>query len=252
MRGSGRGSFSFTAVVADMGTKVPGYPPVAPSTPAVAVTWATLSGKPATFPPSAHTHAYGDLTGIPASFPPAVHTHAWADITGKPNLYAPSAHTHLWADITDKPTSFTPSAHSHAWGDITGKPTTFSPSAHTHLWADITDKPTTFPPSTHTHSYNDLTDKPSLTGRLVFLGNINVAETLLISLAVGMKRKTFALAGVAVGDILIAIPTAAPTTGCEVVNAYPASAGNVSIGYYTPLLGIGASYAMPIALFKVT
>lgn len=90
------------------------------------------------------------------------------------------------------------------------------------------------------------------TGRLVFIGNINVAETLLISLAVGMKRKTFSLAGVAATDVLIAIPTAAPTTGCEVVNAYPASVGNVSIGYYTPLLGIGASYAMPIAIYKVT
>jgi len=90
------------------------------------------------------------------------------------------------------------------------------------------------------------------TGRLVFLGNINVTETLLISLAVGMKRKTFPLAGVAATDILIAIPTAAPTTGCEVVNAYPASAGNVSIGYYTPLLGIGATYAIPLSVFKVT
>lgn len=197
-----------------MGTKVPGYPPIAPSTPAVAVTWANLSGKPATFPPSAHTH--------------------------------------LWADVTDKPSVFAPAAHAHAYADITGKPATFPPSAHTHLWADVTDKPATFPPSTHTHSYNDLTDKPSPTGRLVLLGNINVAETLLISLAVGMKRKTFPLAGVAATDILIAIPTAAPTTGCEVVNAYPASAGNVSIGYYTPLLGIGASYAMPIAIYKVT
>lgn len=159
-----------------MGTKVPGYPPLVATAPATTVTWSTLSGKPATFPPSSHTH----------------------------------------------------------------------------LWADITDKPTTFPPATHTHSYNDLTDKPSLAGRLVLLGTINVTETLLISLALGMKRKTFALSGVTATDTLLAIPTAAPTTGCEVVNAYPASAGNVSIGYYTPLLGIGATYAIPIAIFKVT
>jgi len=90
------------------------------------------------------------------------------------------------------------------------------------------------------------------TGRLVLLGTINVTETLLVSLALGMKRKTFALAGVTATDTLLAIPTAAPTTGCEVVNAYPASAGNVSIGYYTPLLGIGATYAIPVSIFKVT
>jgi len=90
------------------------------------------------------------------------------------------------------------------------------------------------------------------TGRLVLLGTINVTETLLISLALGMKRKTFALAGVTATDTLLAIPTAAPTTGCEVVNAYPASAGNVSIGYYTPLLGIGATYAIPLAVYRIT
>lgn len=197
-----------------MGTKVPGYPPITPSAPAVTVTWANLSGKPATFPPSAHTH--------------------------------------LWSDVTDKPSVFAPAAHTHAYADITGKPATFTPSAHTHPWADLTDKPTTFPPSTHTHSYNDLTDKPSLAGRLVLLGTINVTETLLVSLALGMKRKTFALAGVTATDTLLAIPTGAPTTGCEVVNAYPASAGNVSIGYYTPLLGIGATYAIPISVFRIT
>jgi len=90
------------------------------------------------------------------------------------------------------------------------------------------------------------------TGRLVLLGTINVTETLLISLALGMKRKTFPLAGVTATDTLLAIPTAAPTTGCEVVNAYPSSAGNVSIGYYTPLLGIGATYAIPTAIYRVT
>ena len=90
------------------------------------------------------------------------------------------------------------------------------------------------------------------TGRLVLLGTINVTETLLVSLALGMKRKTFALAGVAATDTLLAIPTAAPTTGCEVVNAYPASAGNVSIGYYTPLLGIGATYAIPVSVYRIT
>lgn len=122
-------------------------------------------------------------------------------------------------------------------------------------WSTLEGKPSTFPPSAHTHSYNDLTDKPTIpstTGRLTLVGTINVTETLLVSLAVGMKRKTFALSGVTTTDTLVAIPTAAPTSGCEVVNAYPASAGNVSIGYYTPLLGIGATYAIPIAVYRIT
>lgn len=43
----------------------------------------------------------------------------WASITGKPSTFAPSAHTHLWAEITDKPTTFAPSTHSHASTEIT-------------------------------------------------------------------------------------------------------------------------------------
>lgn len=84
-----------------------------------------------------------------------------------------------------------------------------------------------------------------------FIGNLNVTETLLVSLALGMKRKTFALAGVGASDKLIFAPTAAPTTGCEVINVYPAGAGQISVGYYTPALGIAATYSMPIAVYRL-
>jgi hypothetical protein len=104
---------------------------------------------------------WASITGKPTSFPPAAHTHNWTSITDKPTSFTPAAHSHLWADITDKPTSFAPSAHTHLWAHITDKPTTFAPSAHTHTWAEISDKPATFPPSAHAHSYNDLTDKPA-------------------------------------------------------------------------------------------
>lgn len=164
----------------------------------------------------------------------------WDTLPGKPISFTPAPHTHAWGDVTGKPTSFLPSAHTHAWGEITGKPSLYPPSAHTHLWADVTDKPSTYPPATHSHA-----------GLLTYLGDINVTETLLISLAVGMKRKTFPLAGVGATDKLQLAASGAPTTGCEAVNAYPASAGNVSIGYYTPLLGIGATYSIPVSVYRI-
>ena len=37
----------------------------------------------------------------------------WSGITGTPATFTPSAHTHLWDDITDKPSTFAPSEHSH-------------------------------------------------------------------------------------------------------------------------------------------
>jgi hypothetical protein len=76
----------------------------------------------------------------------------WTTLTNKPATFAPAAHTHLWADITDKPTTFTPATHSHTWDSVTGKPTTFTPATHSHTWSSITSKPSTFAPSSHSHS----------------------------------------------------------------------------------------------------
>lgn len=93
---------------------------------------------------------------------------------------------------------------------------------------------------------------PAGSPSLTFLGNLNVTDTALLSLSLGMKRKTFTLSGVTASDRLIFAPTAAPTTGCEVVNVYPAGNNQISVGYFTPALGIGASFSMPIAVYKVS
>jgi plastocyanin len=79
-------------------------------------------------------------------------TVSWSSLTGKPTTFSPAAHTHLWADLTDKPTTFSPSSHTHDWSQITGEPATFPPSTHSHSWSSITSKPTTFAPSSHSHS----------------------------------------------------------------------------------------------------
>ena len=94
---------------------------------------------------------------------------------------------------------------------------------------------------------------PPTTGRLVFIGNVTVAETLLISLSAGNKRMTLPLAGVATTDRLLLTPNGVPSTGCEAINAYPTTtAGQVSVGYSVPLLSIGATYSIPVSIYKVT
>lgn len=48
------------------------------------------------------------------------HTHSYASITGKPSTFTPSAHTHDWADLaTGVPAQFPPEAHGHSAADIT-------------------------------------------------------------------------------------------------------------------------------------
>lgn len=86
-------------------------------------TWGSITGKPSSFPPSAHkaSHATGGADAI-----------APADIGA-----ATSAHTHAYSDITGKPSSFTPSAHksTHATGGsdaITPADIGASATNHTH------------------------------------------------------------------------------------------------------------------------
>lgn len=84
-----------------------------------------------------------------------------------------------------------------------------------------------------------------------FIGNVIVTETLLVSLALGTKRMTRPLSGVGASDKLLAVPNGVPTAGCEVLNAYPAGANQVSVGYYTPALGIAATYTIPVSIYRM-
>lgn len=99
---------------------------------APSITWSAISGAPATFPPSAHTHPWGDVTGKPTTFAPSSHSHSWSEITSKPTTFAPSTHSHTWSSITSKPTTFKPATHSHS---------NYLTSGSTISWANGSKKP---------------------------------------------------------------------------------------------------------------
>ena len=80
-----------------------------------------------------------DLSGnVKASAAGGAASSAWSDITGKPAAFPPSDHSHPaqvvgWDDVQNKPAAFPPSDHSHpaqvvGWDDITGKPAAFPPT----------------------------------------------------------------------------------------------------------------------------
>ncbi|WP_245850058.1 phage tail repeat domain-containing protein [Shouchella clausii] len=65
-------------------------------------------------------------------------TVTWADVTGKPSTFPPSAHTHTIAQVDDLQTELDSKLESVAWGDVGNKPSTFPPAPHTHAIADVT------------------------------------------------------------------------------------------------------------------
>lgn len=98
-------------------------------------TWANLTGKPSTFPPSSHTHddRYYTETEINtklAAKANSSHKHVKADITDFPTSM-PASDVPAWAKASSKP--------SYSWPEISGKPGSFTPSAHTHTIANITN-----------------------------------------------------------------------------------------------------------------
>lgn len=148
--------------------------------------WASITGKPTSYPPSGHTHddryyTESEMDTKLAGKSATGHKHLWADITNKPSTFAPSAHKHVKADITDFPTSLPASdvktwakaanKPSYTWGEITEKPGTFTPAGHKHVKADITDFPTLgtaaaknvgdFAAASHSHSWDSVTGKPT-------------------------------------------------------------------------------------------
>jgi hypothetical protein len=65
--------------------------------------WSEVTGKPATFPPAAHSHAWDEVTSKPTTFPPTAHTHPVSDVDGLQAALgdkAASSHTHPVTDLT--------------------------------------------------------------------------------------------------------------------------------------------------------
>src|SRR5712664_180697 len=157
---------------------------------AAAVPWVGITGKPATFAPSAHSSTHlsagsdpiAVATSVLAGLCPAVDNTtiqivasklstvalAWTAITGKPATFPPDSTAMLRATYdanSDNIVDHAALSDTAPWAGISGKPANFAPSAHasTHNlggsdaiapdWTQVQNKPATFPPSAHAASH---------------------------------------------------------------------------------------------------
>lgn len=92
---------------------------------------------------------------------------------------------------------------------------------------------------------------PLPSGRLALVGTVTVGETTLVALALGVKRYTVTMAGLTVGDRIIAMLTGAPGPS-SLQDVYVSAANTLNVGLLNPALGIGSVIAVPIVVYRVT
>jgi len=123
-------------------------------------TWDSVTGKPATFPATAHTHLKGEITGLPADLAALAsadtaldaridHLTANLDPSALDSIAEAASsigtlqnqldtHTHTASQITDFASAVVAVSPPVDWSSLTGKPTEFPPESHTHAAAEIT------------------------------------------------------------------------------------------------------------------
>lgn len=140
--------------------------------------WASITGKPSTFPPETHQHGNGDITGLDAGkitsgtidiarLPAGALERCVvvADDTARLALTKTSVQTGDTVKVTATGKMYfvvddtklnteagyeiytAGTATAVPWSGVTGKPSTFPPSSHTHTKSQISDFPTSMPAS---------------------------------------------------------------------------------------------------------
>jgi hypothetical protein len=138
--------------------------------------YASLTGIPSTFTPSAHSHTISEVTGLQSALDGKQPTGSYLTQTTGDARYSQLGHTHAYSSLTGIPSSFAPSAHTHAISEVTGLQTAldgkqptgayltqttgdarYSQLGHTHAYSSLTGIPTSFTPSAHTHATSEIT-----------------------------------------------------------------------------------------------
>lgn len=90
-----------------------------------------------------------------------------------------------------------------------------------------------------------------------FVGTATVTETALILISSGQRKVTNITVtpaqgqAVAAGDLLMIIPTTEPATGYAIDNVFATGANKITATVQTPGLAIGASYSIPVRLYRL-
>lgn len=185
-------------------------------------TWASVLDKPATFPPSSHTHPTSQITGLDpalsalataATLESATRIAADFALNARIDNLAANLDPAAIDSVAEAAATILTERDERIAGDlalglrIDGK----APTSHTHTanhitdfasavvavsppvdWSSLTGKPTTFPPSAHTHPASQITGLSDF----VIAAAPGLSITTTVHIATGATR-TYSVAGLA-------------------------------------------------------
>lgn len=83
------------------------------------------------------------------------------------------------------------------------------------------------------------------------VGTVTLAENGLITLALGVRRVTTALAGTVTTASYVAVPVSAPPAGYSVQDCVCSAAGQITVGLLVPVLTLAGSYSIPVRIYRL-
>jgi hypothetical protein len=184
--------------------------------PLTGATWAEVTEKPSSFPPSAHTHDISDVTALQTALDgkaATTHTHAIADVTSLQtalNGKAATSHSHAISDVSGLQStldgkqaagSYSAATHTHAIADVTGLQTALDGKAgtsHTHTISNVTGLQTaldgkqaagSYAAAVHTHSIADVSGlQTSLNGKAAASHTHSISDVTGLQTAMDGKQ----------------------------------------------------------------
>lgn len=89
------------------------------------------------------------------------------------------------------------------------------------------------------------------TNATILVGTVTLSETALITLALGVRRITAALAGTTTTGSYVAAPVTAPPAGYSIQDAYCSTNGQITVGLIVPALGLATNYSIQVRIFRL-
>lgn len=155
-------------------------------------TWGSVTGKPTTFTPSAHTHTVAQITDLTLTTANTPNTVVQRDTSGRITIANPTTAMHAATkDYVDNA-----AIGAKAWSNLTGVPSTFAPSAHNHATGEIVGletliSNTQFQSSNITDSSATISGNSTDTGRLLSLSPMGRLTAVDPSSATDVANKRY-------------------------------------------------------------